>query len=438
MKKFTGSLILVLLFISSCSNEKSLLEETIEKKPFSPPEPEINIKSTIYIQDTCKSIDYFFYDLKGNFGSINDVGKSKELFEIDKMNGVRIPIFGDAKNPAHPEPGIVDAEYYQALINSIKMAKNVRNNKPFYIFASKKLRNQNSFPEWVKDENGIIPSKYAIMLADFFQFMKDNGIEIDYLGIDNEFVYNEGNITPVKYIETINELENLLMLKGITIPKYVGYEDYGPNKRDWLQELINLDGKDKIDIYGTHYYPQWRPKDKLEADLALIPEIPFWSTEPHWDNKRDQDELLTAEAAIVTLWDQTDSGMTGFMWWNYELNSLRGKLMRAFSVPLLGATPIRISDPDGQSIDQLGKLQSRAFKNDNTITVYLVNMSSIVYENYRIALDAGEITGNIEHLQWTDSSNTNGNIDSLPKYKTNSVLLDIPSRSINRLTIFFD
>lgn len=53
-----------------------------------------------------------------------------------------------------------------------------------------------SFPDWVKDSNGVIPEQYAIMLADFLSYMKEKNIIIDVLGIDNEENFNEGKITP--------------------------------------------------------------------------------------------------------------------------------------------------------------------------------------------------------------------------------------------------
>ena len=52
-------------------------------------------------------------------------------------------------------------------------------------------------------------------------------------------VYNEGNITPQKYAQTITALRNLATIRGFTVPLLVGYEDYGLNKSNWMKSLIN-------------------------------------------------------------------------------------------------------------------------------------------------------------------------------------------------------
>ena len=70
----------------------------------------------------------------------------------------------------------------------------------FMIFASKKNMGTVQFPDWVNNEDGTAnPDKYAIMLCDYLKFMKNEGFEVDVLGVDNEFEYNSGKITVDKY-----------------------------------------------------------------------------------------------------------------------------------------------------------------------------------------------------------------------------------------------
>lgn len=396
-------LCLIMLFFNACEKESPTLPRENENQP-----AVFEVSSFIYPSQQGQKIEFFFYDLKQRPEDGKDMERAQAIFVEDDMNGVRIPIFGDEKRPAHPSPGQIDDTYYEDLILSIKNAQNLRAGRDFYVFASKKLNSTSSFPAWVKDSTGIIPEQYALLLADYLLYMQEAGIKIDYLGIDNEFIYNEGNITPQKYVQTIDALKILLDGHNIPLPQLVGYEDYGPDKRNWVQELMANGWGDRMDIYGTHYYPQWRPKSKLANDLKAIAGRPFWSTEPHWDNKSGQDQLLTAEAAMVTLWDQTDAGMNGFMWWAYELNTLRGQMMRAASVPLKDASPIEITDIDGKDLSELGNLQTRAFIEDKTISVYVVNMSNQSYLNYGFQLNSGKINGLIQTRQWRTNSPNEG------------------------------
>lgn len=261
--------------------------------------PDRPAQSTITFDNPGELIDIFFYDIKQGNRNLKNANEANEIFNIDDANGLRIPIRGEDNIPAHPSAGTVVDNLYTDILTSINLATQARAGKPLKIFASKKLQGQTSFPSWVKDANGIIPAQYAILLADFIEFMNSKNIKIDYLGIDNEFVYNEGNITPQKYAQTIAELRILATARGFDMPLLVGYEDSGPDKRNWVKNLIDNGWGDTMDIYGTHYYPQFRPKDKLINDLALIGNRPFWSTEPHWDKKADVNDFDEAEAGMV-------------------------------------------------------------------------------------------------------------------------------------------
>jgi hypothetical protein len=390
--------------------------------------------AVIYPEIKGDKIDVFFYDLKYWIGAVNSETKANYLFIEDGMNGLRIPIFGNDSKSAHPSSGVVDASYYETLIASINQAKSVIGSSDFTIFASKKLEGDASFPDWVKDDDGIIPSEYARLLADYIEYFNDNGISIDVLGIDNERVYNEGNITPEKYKETIDSLISYSLQDNFTMPLTIAPEDYGPNKNSWMKTMSENGWLDRMDYYGTHYYPAYRPISGLMSDLDYAGDIPFWSTEPHWDNKSDQDELAVAEYSMCALWDQIDQGMTGFMWWGYELTTLRGYMMRNASVPLLNAQPIYMNDMDGVDISTLGMLQTRAFIEEDQITVYAINMSSTTYEDYGFKLNSGSINGSVTYKQWTDDSDKSGISGSASSVSDEKFQLTLPERSITSFT----
>nr|WP_299346279.1 hypothetical protein [Allomuricauda sp.] len=445
MKTFNPLFFLVLIPILlnyGCSTDTGDVEIQQSEENGLPEEQEnetsVEVNSIINTSNQGKLIDAFFFDLKGWPDRTNTVEKATSHLINDGMNGLRISIYGDIQRPAHPGPGVVLESEYEPMLTSITTALSVRPD--LKIFASKKLRSTNSFPDWVKDGTGIVPKQYAIMLADFIEFMNDRGITIDYLGIDNEFVYNEGNITPQKYHETIFELRTLASTRGFDIPVLVGYEDFGPNKRNWVQILMESGWGNDMDIYGTHYYPQFRPKDKLITDLNTVSDRPFWATEPHWDNvKADRpDVFLNAEAAMVTLWDQTDLGMTGFMWWDYNLkDELRTRLMQAASTPLLGSRPITMTDIDGEDISELGKLQSRAFIKDKLVTVYFVNMTDTSYTDYTISFENNlEINGAVTYRQWRETTTIDGQSLSAKVIENSTIIqVNLPRRSITKIDI---
>ena len=406
------------------------------------PEPDAIIHPEQYYGRVIKD---FFLDLKLNLGGVGSDKVANEYFVLDGMNGVRIPVLGSSDRPTHPSAGVVDDSegYYAKLVNSINRAKKACGNNEFIIFASKKLNGKESFPDWVKDSNGVIPEQYAIMLADFISYMKEKGIIIDVLGIDNEENFNEGNITPKKHIQIIDKLRVLATEKGFKMPLIIGPERYQPMgdvTNCWMKLFLAENRGDCLDIYGMHYYPKHREIfDKLEFELSLIGDRPFWATEPHWDAKEGESDMLDyAETAICTLWDQTDLGMDGFMWWSYKrAGDLRGNLMRAVSVPIKDARPIIIDDHDGRDTREKYKLQTRAFRKGNIISVYVINMCSqdniataTVYQDYVFGLKTGMIDGEVEYMQWTDNTPVEGERGNAQKIDDSNFSLTLPVRSI--------
>lgn len=129
--------------------------------------------------------------------------------------------------------------------------------------------------------------------------------------------------------------------------------------------------------------------------------------------------------------------MSGVMWWNYELDGIRGKLMRAATVPLLGSRPIKITDIDGENIDVLGKLQTRAFIEDKTITVYAIYMNGIVRDDYTFKVgNTDNIDGKVTSIQWIETSIVDGVTKLIDAEGENENIfsLTLPARSITRFT----
>lgn len=391
---------------------------------------------------------YFFYDLKGWPNSLSQQ-KANEVFS-DGINGLRIPIFGDIDHPAHPSSGVVVEDEYQGLLNSINNAKQANIGKPMTIFASKKLKGDESFPDWVINKKAgkisIKVDEYVQLLVDYISFMKRNNVIIDVLGIDNEPEYNKANITPEQYKDIVDKLKLRLKDGGFKIPLFIGPERYSPQGNvsgAWLQELYEKKYEDRLDIYGTHYYPKHHTQswfNKLKYEHSLIGTKEFWATEPHWDNDdaAKVDMLKASEQAICALWDQTDLGMDAFMWWSYEWSgTLRGNLMRSISVPLLGSQPVKIVDHDGEDIMTLGKLQTRAFIADNIINLYILNVvakakvsDAVEYEGYKVQVDESVIDGDVTYTFWTDETSVSGEKLIAEKLNDNIFSLNIPKRSI--------
>jgi len=381
------------------------------------------------------TINHFFLDLKGRENKISTRQEAKLFFQNEDMDGIRINIHGEKKKPAHPESGVVDSTYYTTMLQSIRNAKAARGDKPFYVFASKKLDGKTSFPSWVKDNNGIIPEKYVELLMDYLKFMKEKNINVDYLGIDNETNFNEGNITPEKFNEIVNLLREKCENNNITFPKIVGpdrYEPMGERSDCWIKLFMDAGYGDQLDIYGTHYYPNHRYYDKLTYELGLIGDRPFWSTELHWDSASNTGSAYnSAEQAICTLWDQTDNGLNAFMWWGNGL----GYICQEFSAPIHGSQPCKMEDFDGESTTEYGKLQTRSFINGNTLEIYVINNNSRIINSAPFKVDSATISGDVTATQFTENGSESGYTNTIKPVTNNVFLYKIDANSFIHFTV---
>ncbi|MCG8699414.1 MAG: hypothetical protein MI922_15265, partial [Bacteroidales bacterium] len=258
--------------------------------------------------------------------------------------------------------------------------------------------------EWVKDSTGIIPEKYARMVADYLVYFESKGFVFDVLGIDNEDAYNEGQMTanPWRHKETIDHLRVLAEERGFHLPLIIGPEDYGP-KPHWMQEMVQKGWGDRVDIVGTHYYPRWRPMAKLKDMLQYAGDRPIWHSEVHWDNMDDTDVITEAELALATIFDCFDVGFTGMAWWAYTRSGIKGDIEKTLVRSTVGHRPIEVVDFDGATA-KTGKVITRAFRAGDHITLWLTNNTDRTYANMEITLPDERLAGRIDYVFWTPES----------------------------------
>ncbi len=390
--------------------------------------------AVIYPEIQGQLIDGWGFDIKWYAKALDITRRyARTLFVDDRMTTLRVAIQGEDNRPAHPEPGMVIESYYQDTLDAMTHARNARADVIF--FAGKKLDGQESFPGWVKDENGIIPDQYAIMLADFLEFMEDKGFYIDVLGIDNEIEYNEGNITPARHKETIDELEALAVQRGFNVPLLIGPETFGPaNGASWLNELFDNNWGDRLDIAGTHYYPRWRPLGSLQDFANAAGSLPKWHSEVHWTSAENLDvytEIARAERCLAAVLDSFDEGFSQMVWWNYQRDELAGEIRQQMTKSTANSRPIEIVDHQGTEVIY-ETLTTRAFREENRIVVWVINNTPQTHSNYYFTLDSGTLSGSVDYTQWSESETTSA---QATRAGDNGFVLTLPPETITAISL---
>lgn len=351
-----------------------------------------------------------------------------QLFVDDKMTILRVPIYGNASQPSHPSEGTVDGTYYADVLTAMANARKVKPDVIF--FASKRLENIKTFPPWVLGPDGIIPEKYARLIADYLQFMQAHGFPIDYLGPDNETEWNKGNITPEKEAIIERELKSLAQSRGFKMPKLVVPEEFYPDA-DFLRKATALGNE--IDIVGSHYYPD-RPFAKLQALVQEAGSRPLWQTELHCGNKKHDDML---ETTLAVFFDCTDSGFSGFVWWSYAPGKLMDGLERAITQSTARTRPLEVTDVTGainphvQDVDS--RVIVRAFRGDGRLNVWAVNGTSSD-ETYTFHLKSGQLASPAEWTTWKKEGRTNGTLGATNPTSFQQVL---PAKSVTEISFPF-
>ena len=353
---------------------------------------------------------------------------AKALFVEDGMTCLRVPIWGDVKHPAHPADGPIVDSYYADILQAMTNARNARKDVVF--FASKKLEGKQSFPDWVKDENGVVPERYARLLADYLQYMERHGFKVHILGIDNEMEYNDGKIGPQKHKEVIDALRCLAAERGFAVPRLIGPDTYGP-KADWLLALDGGGWGDRLDMAGTHYYPKWRKPGKLEPWVKAAGDRPKWHTELHWDKVVAPNDILdTAEKAFATFFDCADNGLSGYVWWSYMRTGVKGELEQALTQSTVKTRPIDVDDVDGREV-KYGSLITRAYRGERGVVVWAINNHTTKrYDAYGFKLATDAVGSDVSYRQWTVEGSTQG---TAVKTGDAAFQLTLPAKTFTRI-----
>ncbi len=456
-------------------------------------------------------ISKHFYDLKSNSNGISSVDDARVLIDDHKITGVRLSIFGTGAVGGHPRLGQIyndednedgfNVNPYTATLQSIKYAKEAY--PELTVFASKKLNGSSSFPNWVREKfdidaegystdgvsQDVDPEKYYLMLYDFLEFMKSEGIDIDILGIDNEREYSGSNLLVPDHYKVVTLLKAKLAEENLTrsaedqfkIPLFISPESFRVvcnnsafSKGDyyyynyWMWTMDqNPEYMATHDLYGVHFYEGTTRVGHLQylkIDLALNGDREVWATEPHFNNNYDSsyttDHLHYFEDCIGVIWDMADIGLNNIIWWQYagRSASLRGALMKYGTVPLIGKQPIMVVDHDGWDINEVmtatnyegnsvsmnklaRNLQTRAYRDGKNVALYAINMcandeENTNYTNYEFKVEGADVFGVVKVTQISDENNLGE--EKIIAAQGNSIFLDLPSRTVTLVEFIID
>jgi O-glycosyl hydrolase len=300
-----------------------------------------------------------------------------------RMNVVRITIRTDTR--AVDASGHLIEAYYADTIGAVR---NVRLGNPqVRILASR--RTITDCPEYhdtrcpdfapsLKVDGQVSTVRYGRLVVEYLLFLRRSGLVVNYLSLDNEPPNNEGNLTPDRFAEVAGVVRRNY---PSPMPVLAGNDNVYADSR-WLQAAPG-----SVQIASSHsnsrWYPDQSPVMRRFAAVAKKRGMRLWNTEMHWNDNTPKAVYVNAAKALLSFFDHTDAGYSGFFWWGWQQDGDKGLLWRAYIKSTIGARPILVTDKDGTAAAR-GALVTRAYRSGNTVYLWVLNDSARTVWNQRI------------------------------------------------------
>jgi len=333
-----------------------------------------------------QKIDTWGLDLKnraqvGQFAE--NPAYARRVVADHRLNVVRITIRADAK--AVDGSGHLIEAYYADMIGAVR---NVRlGNVKVRILASRRTITDcpgyhdtrcPDFAPSLKVDGQVSTARYGRLVVEYLLFLRRSGLVVNYLSLDNEPPNNEGHLDPHRFAEVAGVVRRNY---PYPMPALAGNDNVYADSR-WLQAA-----PDSVQIASSHsnsrWYPDQSPVMRRFAAVAKQRGMRLWNTEMHWNDNTPKAVYVNAAKALLTFFDHTDAGYSGFFWWGWQQDGDKGLLWRAYVRSTIGARPIMVTDQDGTAAAR-GALVTRAYRSGNTVFLWVLNDTARTVWNQRI------------------------------------------------------
>lgn len=234
-------------------------------------------------------------------------------------------------------------------------------------------------------------AEYAQHLNDFVSYMRDNGVELYAISIQNEpdFADDWTWWTTGEIMEFILNYSDAIDCRIMT-PESFQY------RKDFYDRILNSeDALSKVDIFGTHFYGTQKSDMKYPLFEQKGEGKELWMTEVYVPNSSsDADTWPEALEVAVNISDaMTEGNMQAYVWWYIRrfygpmkedgTISKRGFCMAHFS-KFVRPGYVRISATESPEEG----ISLSAYKGDGKIVIVAVNRSAKSYaQGFKLSKD---------------------------------------------------
>ncbi|WP_291592295.1 DUF4971 domain-containing protein [Bacteroides sp.] len=360
------------------------------------------------------------------------------------------------------EEGQKNLSFYEDAVKSMKLLQAVNSNIQFWATMKSDYNgynNENNLPEWICDYKPTTRfdcAKYAVFLADYLEYMQNNGVPVKYLAIAKEWV---GVINAERAKQIILRLNAECLARGITKPLYVDPASWGITQGVNFIKSAKENGS--LDLYygfSTHnlnnnesdqyLYEMFVEEARRNGKYAFADETGIGS-----GGRTNGVEPETLDAILDAYQEKAEfykDGIQGEIFFepfsrgvNSETRSIyfkkgeEAKRMRSYYVMKVFANAIAGNTMWYVPIQAYGikdDVYTMAFVNDEELFITIINKNENDLKDVSLLLDGASLEGKAEQILFDISLPIEGQSEKLTM-ANNSLTVNLPSKSIVFLSI---
>ncbi|GIZ09707.1 hypothetical protein FUMI01_24340 [Flavobacterium sp. UMI-01] len=393
------------------------------------------------VQNKQDVIDWGFKDIHFNYCRVQ-FDKTQELEE-------------GTKNWASYERQVATMKDVKAVNPNIKFYATMRSDYDGY-------GNENNMPDWIVNYNtkAVNTDKYAIFLADYLEFMHNEGVTIHTLATAKEW---GAFVTATVSRDIILKLQQECQTRNIPMPLINDPGSWSMAAGlSFMNSVDNLGTKDLYTAFSSHEYASNDiPEQEWPTLVAKAQSL---------GKKLYQDETITGVsntgevpvfryAQRAVLYQSGLSGEIFFEIWSRGVNSeirpiywkwggtasrLNGYyLIKHFANNVLDSQYITSTAQNviggAVSATQYGGITTMAFRKGNKVMLWVMNftspsLSTVDYPSMTFTIENSTIVGDVENVYWNTGSAIEGTAASITPASSTSFQTEIKENSINVFT----
>ncbi|GIZ09706.1 hypothetical protein FUMI01_24330 [Flavobacterium sp. UMI-01] len=334
------------------------------------------------------------------------------------------------------------------------------------------MGNHNNLPEFIynyactgKDANGkcisstgdlsFYSDKYGVFLADYIEFMYNQGVPIDYLATAKEWQIVTAQRSHEAYLKMKAELET----RGIPVPKIIGPASWGINTGvNYVNSVKNNNYTDEYFGFSTHdlggtpnLWGSFVAASHSAGKLAFNDESAYSpggrtsGAEP-----TDLQGLINAYSDKYHMYEGGISGELFFEIWSrgidsetrgvYFRNGQAGTRMRSYYVMKDFANSAVNKYYCKSNLMFSSNVKALVFRDDLTVSVWLINDNDTAYNNMELQMPDETIYGNVRQHYWDNPTQKEAFVNSIanPDTGSSSVKVNLSPKSINYFKFAID